>query len=238
MPVTGRPVNILPMIDVSGSMETDKINGAEILDIAIALGLYVSQRMLGIYRNLTMTFSKNPVFLRFLDMDEGHGLDKVISNFMGEAEVGLNTDIRKAIETLCVFNKQHNVPFESQPDVLLVLSDMNFDDNNRGINYNDTLYKEAVDRYTRLGLKVPKVVFWNLNHNGTFTCTIDESGVCEISGFSPSVFNNVLVNLDNISPTTVLETAIKPYLESIMDVSNNLGMTKVDKLTPFKPYKK
>ena len=237
-PVTGRPVNILPMIDTSGSMEMDKINGADILDIAIALGLYVSQRMLGIYRNLTMTFSKNPVFLRFLDMNEGHGLDKVISNFIGEAEVGLNTDIRKAIETLCEFNIKYNVPFESQPDVLLVLSDMNFDDNNRGINSNDTLHKEIVDRYTSLGLKVPKVVFWNLNHNGTFACTINESGVCELSGFSPSVFNNVLVNLDNISPTTILETAIKLYLESIMDVSNNLGMTKVDKLTPFKPYKK
>lgn len=48
------------------------------------------------------------------------------------------------------------------PEILLVLSDMKFNDANRG---NNTNWDEIERKYSKAGYQRPTIIFWNLNGN-------------------------------------------------------------------------
>jgi hypothetical protein len=52
---------MIPMVDVSGSMSSAKAGGnASCMDIALALGLYISERQQGTFKDEIITFSETP----------------------------------------------------------------------------------------------------------------------------------------------------------------------------------
>ena len=49
------------------------------------------------------------------------------------------------------------------------------------------------DRYSYHGYKMPELVFWNVNATSKqFPMSIDDRGFLNVSGFSPSIFKNLI----------------------------------------------
>jgi hypothetical protein len=185
--------NILPMIDVSGSMF------GEPLAIAISLGMYLSERTKGEFKDMFLTFDDNPELVKIT----GDSVLERLQNIK-HAEWGMNTDFRKAYKHILDVAVKHDVVPESMPSMLLVLSDMQFDDSQRGMTHFDDMKAE----YEKSGYELPKIVFWNLDtHMGTPAECSDDS-VAMVSGYSPSIMKAVL-NAENFTPMDVMMEALK-----------------------------
>jgi hypothetical protein len=103
------------------------------------------------------------------------------------------------------------------PDMLLILSDMQFDSCTR---YDDTAMQMIKRKYKEAGYNVPKIVFWNLSmqgkENGNTPVKFDKNGTALVSGFSPSVMKSVLANdLEDYTPYNVM---VKTLMNSRYDL--------------------
>ena len=185
--------NILPMIDVSGSMF------GQPLAVAMSLGMYLSERTKGEFRDLFLTFSENPELVRL----EGDSVADRLRN-ISQADWGMNTDFEAAYEHILRVATRYDVLPDSMPTMLLVLSDMQFDESQSGMPH----FEHIKEEYERCGYKLPKIVFWNLNaHFGTPARCSDDS-VAMVSGFSPSIMKAVL-NAEEFNPISVMMEALK-----------------------------
>jgi len=187
--------NILPMIDVSGSMF------GQPLAVAMSLGMYLSERTKGEFRDMFLTFSENPELVRL----EGDSVAERLRN-ISQADWGMNTDFEAAYEHILRVATRYDVLPDSMPTMLLVLSDMQFDDSQRGMPH----FEHIKEEYERCGYKLPKIVFWNLDaHMGTPAKCSDES-VAMVSGFSPSIMKAVL-NAEEFNPLSIMMEALKDF---------------------------
>ena len=185
--------NILPMIDVSGSMF------GQPLAVAMSLGMYLSERSKGEFRDMFLTFSENPELVRL----EGDSVAERLRNIQ-KADWGMSTDFEAAFEHILRVATKHDVVPDSMPTMLLVLSDMQFNDSQRGMTH----FNHMKERYEQCGYKLPKIVFWNLNaHYGT-PAECDDDSVAMVSGFSPSIMKAVL-NAEEFNPLSVMMEALK-----------------------------
>jgi hypothetical protein len=186
--------NILPMIDVSGSM------WGEPLSIAISLGMYLAERSKGEFNDMFLTFSERPELVKI----EGDNVQERLSN-ISQAEWGMNTDFGKAFGHILRVAKKHNVLPDSMPSMLLVLSDMQFDESQ---GRTDTHFSWMEEEFEKAGYKLPKIVFWNLDaHFGTPARCSDDS-VAMVSGYSPSIMKAIL-NAEEFNPISVMMEALK-----------------------------
>ena len=202
--------NILPMIDVSGSMF------GQPLAVAISLGMYLSERTKGEFKDMFLTFSENPELVKLQGDTVGERLRRIKN-----ADWGMSTDFTKAYQHILDVAVKHDVVPESMPSMLLVLSDMQFDDSQhrRGGQFQ-THFSHMQDEYEQAGYKLPKIVFWNLDaHFGTPAECSDDS-VAMVSGFSPSIMKAVL-NAEEFNPISVMMEALK----DIKPECNNLPST-------------
>ena len=184
--------NILPMIDVSGSMF------GQPLAVAMSLGMYLSERTKGEFKDLFLTFSENPELVRL----QGDSVAERLRN-ISQADWGMNTDFEAAYEHILRVAQKHNVVPESMPTMLLVLSDMQFDESQRDVTH----FGHMKEVYEKAGYKLPKIVFWNLDaHYGTPARCSDDS-VAMVSGFSPSIMKAVL-NAEEFNPLSIMMEAL------------------------------
>ena len=191
--------NILPMIDVSGSMM------GEPLAIAISLGMYLSERTKGEFKDMFLTFDDNPELVKITGDSVLTRLSKIRSS-----NWGMNTDFTKAYQHILDVAVKHDVVPESMPSMLLVLSDMQFDDSQGGYygSKSMTHFGHMKKVYEDAGYELPKIVFWNLDaHMGTPAECSDDS-VAMVSGYSPSIMKAVL-NAENFTPMDVMMEALK-----------------------------
>ena len=191
--------NILPMSDVSGSMSC--CEAPEPMEISIALGLYLSERNKGKFKNKILTFSKSP---EFFDVDpEWNILEKY--QRVKRANWDMNTDFEKAYMLILDTGISYNVPQENMPTMILVLSDMQFDE----ASSQSSHFENMRDKFKSHGYKLPKIVFWNLNHydNG-FPATSEDDGVALVSGYSPALMKSVLA-CEKFDPINVMMEAVK-----------------------------
>ena len=190
--------NILPMIDVSGSMY------GEPLAVAISLGMYLSERTKGEFKDLFLTFSSNPELVRIQGDNVKERLDGI-----SRANWGMSTDFTKAYEHILRVAKKHNVMKDSMPTMILVLSDMQFDESQtRYGGQFQTHFSHMEEEYEKAGYDFPKIVFWNLDaHFGT-PAQCSDSSVAMVSGYSPSIMKAVL-NAEEFNPISVMMEALK-----------------------------
>lgn len=216
--VADSKVRILPMIDVSGSMNVlAGRSNVTCMDVAIGLGCYITERQESPFRGMYLTFSETPSMGTVLDQD-GNVLP-IVDKYrkLRNEDWGGSTAFDKAFRTILEVGEKSNLAADDYPEVLLVLSDMNFDQSHWGDRVDFATASDRINAaFQEKGIKPPKIVFWNLYHNGTFTCTINQYGVCEISGFSPSVVKDVLRDIDNLTPGSVMLNGIEQYLETLM----------------------
>lgn len=180
--------NILPLVDVSGSM-TSPAGGyvskslVTCLDVAVSLGLYLADKNKGKFKDTFLTFSSNPELLHL----KGSILDKVSQ--MTRSEWGMSTNLHLAVQKILDVAIAGNVPKEEMPSTILVLSDMQF---NSCARYDDSAIEMIARKYEAAGYDMPNVVFWNLNASyGNQPVESTRKGVALVSGFSPSLVQNL-----------------------------------------------
>jgi len=194
--------NILPMIDTSGSMF------GQPLAVAISLGMYLAERNNGEFKDMFLSFSEQPELIKI----EGDTVAERLRNIEG-AHWGMNTNFEMAYMHILRLAKKHNVVKDSMPTMLLVLSDMQFDESQSQSNYITgggftTHFSHMEEEYEKAGYDFPKIVFWNLDaHFGTPAECSDDS-VAMVSGFSPSIMKAVL-NAEEFNPVSVMMEALK-----------------------------
>lgn len=192
--------NVLPIIDVSGSMHAKAI-GTEgsCLDVALGLGLYFAEHNTGSYKDLWMSFSSNPTAYYL----KGDTLSERIRN-MDYRSRGMSTDIDKAFDFILSAAKA--AP-EEAPKMILIVSDMEFNGCVRQSNYE--YYQQE---FSKLGIEIPKVVFWRVNvSSGSTPITKNDTGAIIINGYSPSILQYILSGqISDFNPYQAMLDIVQP----------------------------
>ena len=194
--------NILPMIDTSGSMIGMP------LQVAISLGMYLAEKNKSEFQDTFLTFSESPEFVR---LQGGSVADRMRN--IEQANWGMNTDFTKAYDLILQTAVTYNVDKNSMPTMLLVLSDMQFDEsqgNGNSWSSGEPMphFNHMKEEYEKYGYDLPKIVFWNLDaHFGTPAQCSDDS-VAMVSGFNPKIMEAVL-NAEDFNPISVMLEALK-----------------------------
>lgn len=204
---------ILPIVDVSGSMNCgisgNNINSSMVtcMDVAVSLGLYVSQKQQSAFKDVVMTFSENPNLVK-LSGDLAQKLNGVYS-----LDWEMNTNIEKTFNVLLEFATNNKVKQKDMPEYLLIMSDMQFDQCTTGNGVG--VFKMIEEKFKNHGYTLPKIVFWNLHSYDNVPVKFDKLGTALVSGFSPAILQAVLSdNLDDFSPISVMmETLSNPRYE-------------------------
>ena len=200
---------ILPMVDVSGSMMCPAGSNGNVmcLDVAISLGLYISERNEGSFKDMFMTFSSNPSIEKL----RGNLSDKFLQ--LRRASWGMTTNLEAAFKLVLNQAVKFNVPQSEMPSKILILSDMQFNQCTRW----DVSTIEMIDKmYAEAGYTRPGIIFWNLNaRNSTFPVKFDQTGTCLVSGFSPSIMTSLLGG-DDMTPISIMrKTVDSPRYEAV-----------------------
>lgn len=193
----------LVVADVSGSMY-----GLPIL-VSISLAIYFAERNVGPFQNCFMTFSQQPK-LQFIT---GQTIAEKVRS-LNRSGWDMNTDVQAAFDLILSTAIKGKVRQDDMPSVLYIISDMQFDacaQNGAGTNFEVIKRKYAASGYT-----MPKLVFWNVNaSNSDYPVTVNDQGVCLVSGCSPSILKSVL-SAKTFTPTDImLETLNKPRYDVV-----------------------
>jgi len=197
--------NILPLVDVSGSMTSlagghKSKSSTSCLDVAVSLGLYLADKNKGKFKDTFLTFSSDPQLLHL----RGNILDKVKQMVSSNWE--MNTNLHRALDKILRTALEGNVPQSEMPGALLILSDMQFDSCTR---HDDSAMEMIKRKYTEAGYNVPNIVFWNLNAHDNVPVKYDTRGAALVSGFSPSIVKAVLqAEMDNFTPEAIMMQTI------------------------------
>ncbi len=197
--------NVLPLVDVSGSMSCRaggaKSNSATTcMDVAVSLGLYIADKNKGKFKDTFLTFSSSPELLHL----KGNIVQKCQQ--MVSSNWGMSTDLVKAMEKILSTAKNGNVPQEEMPEMLLIMSDMQF---NQCARFDDSAMQMIARKFEAAGYELPKIVFWNLNAADNVPVKYDASNVALISGFSPQIMVSVLGgDTEKFTPEAIMMKAV------------------------------
>ena len=197
--------NILPIVDVSGSMATpaggyNSKSKVTCLDVSVSLGLYLADKNKGKFKDTFLTFSGKPELLHL----NGDIVQKIEQ--MNRSAWEMNTNLHAAIKKILDVATKGNVPAEEMPKVLLILSDMQFDQCAR---YDDSAMQMIERKYAEAGYAVPQIVFWNLNAADNVPVKFNKQGVALVSGFSPTIMKSVLAaDLEEFTPESIMRKTI------------------------------
>ena len=168
---------ILPVCDVSGSMQ-----GLP-MDVSVSLGLYISERNRGIFKDAFITFSETP------EMEYLQGTFSQRMRQLEGANWGMSTNLEAVFQLILDKAVQHQLPETEMPTKLLIISDMEFNEASNGKTNLDAIR----ELYTEKGYKMPQIVFWNVNGRmGNVPAQTHDMGVGLVSGFSPSILKSIL----------------------------------------------
>jgi len=203
---------ILPMIDVSGSMEGAYVSPSmSVLNAALGLGLYFADKQDEPYNGLVLTFSESPRLVKL----HGSVLDK--AQQLLDIREHLNTNLMAAFDRILEFALKNNLTNEELPSHLLILSDMEFDSAIHcwDCNYNDagTVFNHAKRKFESHGYTLPTVVFWNLaSRHDNYPVRAGEHNTVLISGYNIHIVQKVVEGtLNELTPWNFfIETISNP----------------------------
>ena len=177
---------LVPLVDVSGSM------GGIPMEVAIALGILVSELSDHAFKDRFITFQERPTWVSL------EGLtclkDKVVKTM--DAPWGGSTDFNAVLEMILKVVVKHHLYPEEIPD-LIVFSDMQF---NQAGNYDETMHDVIKRRFEEAGIAIcgspyrtPKIIYWNLRCDTIgFPVSANTPNTQLLSGFSPSLLKLLL----------------------------------------------
>lgn len=196
---------VLPLVDVSGSMSCPAGGNPNVtcMDVAISLGLYISERNVGPFKDAFVTFSESPK----LQILKGNLTERYQQ--LARADWDMSTNLEAAFKEILNKAVKSNVPAAEMPTMILILSDMEFNSAVRGRGWNPTAQQMIENMYTEAGYKMPKVVYWNIQSRGDNNKPVhfDTNGTALVSGFSPALLTNLLSGKD-LSPISMMMSVI------------------------------
>ena len=200
----GAEASDLAIVDVSGSMSGQPMSAA------VSMGAYIAERCKGPFKDHFVTFSSNPVLVRFEGVD-------IYDKFQRarQADWGGSTNIEATFDMLLKVAIQNHVPEKDMPKTLYIFSDMEFNacmcsgpvnpgrwnySGNRISNAHEvnTLLESIAQKWAVYGYELPRVVFWNLDARQN---NIPAMGgrFSYVSGFSMNMVEQILSGEDGFS---------------------------------------
>ena len=207
----GSTERILPVVDVSGSMSCEVGGNPNLscMDVAISLGMYISERSEGNFKDAFITFSENPQ-LQYLKGNLKQRLKQLMN-----ADWGMSTNIEKVFRLILTQAKKNNVSEDMMPTKIMILSDMQF---NQATDRYSKSYDMIEKMYEEEGYKKPSIIFWNLNgRGGNFPVEFDKEGTALVSGFSPSILKSIIKG-KNMTPESILMDTVNDERYGVITV--------------------
>lgn len=222
-------VRILPMIDVSGSMMAPASGSITCMDVAIALGTYLSWNSEGFFKNYAMSFSEVP---RLFYSSPNNGPAAMVEAITSDDNVGYSTNFEAGLKTLLEKMVENNVSTEDAPEYILAFTDMQFNQCERSYSWFGgrerkkqasivEAYPAISKAYEDAGYKAPQLIIWNIRGSFASPSNPDDKGVdilsvgdlniYQVSGFEKSVFQNILsadFHSIDMSPVKLMEHVI------------------------------
>jgi len=184
----------IAVVDTSGSM-----TGLP-LDVAIAMGMVISEVVEGPFHGHVITFSDKP---KFEIIRDGSAFDRY--KIIRDMEWGGSTNLEEVFNLILNRARECKLSEKDMPKTLIIISDMQF---NQATNQYQTNWECINNLYNKHGYTRPQIVFWNVVGNTIdFPVTKGEHGTALISGFSPSILKALVFNED-YNPMSVLQSAI------------------------------
>lgn len=186
--LAGSTQRILPICDVSGSMtciDSGVKHGVTPMSVCISLGIYISERNKGLFKDAFVTFSKKPT----LQILKGSFYERCRQ--LEEAHWEMNTDIEAVFNLLLDSAAKASVTPEEMPTMLLIISDMQFDS---CVQEPDNTALEMIrNKYKAAGYQMPSLIFWNVNANADQSVVrYNDKGAGIVSGFTPAILKSVI----------------------------------------------
>ena len=192
--------NILPLVDVSGSMTCtvggNRTGNLNCLEVAVSLGLYLAEKNKGKFKDTFLTFSSKSELITL----KGNIVQKMQQ--MSRSHWEMSTNLHSAFNKILSVAVENNVAQEEMPEILLILSDMQMD---RCTQFDDSAYQMIQRKYEAAGYTCPQIVFWNLNAHDNVPVKAHESGAALVSGFSPAIMKAILAaDMSEFTPYSIM----------------------------------
>lgn len=199
----GNEERILPLVDVSSSMDQrvgDNPN-LNVLDVAISMGLYISERNEGPFKDAFITFDDRPQLITVA------GTLSERYTQMARSPWGGSTNLASSFDLILNKAKASRVPASEMPTMMIIFSDMEFNRTDR--SWNESAQQMIERKFAEAGYTMPKIVYWNLASRGDKNKPVhfDKAGTALVSGFSPSLLTSLLSGKDT-SPVAMMNAVI------------------------------
>ena len=195
---------IMPVLDFSGSMFSPVAGSIQLIDVALGLGLYCSDRV----------GKDNPFYRKVIPFSSSANFESWAKESFAKAALRLpqngycgSTNIAAALDLLLKSAKMWNIPKEQMVDCLLIISDMQFDAS--GSNAV-TPIEACLNKWVDAGYNKPNIEYWNLAGYQNQPGTKYNKNIALVSGFSPSIMQAVLDGAD-FSPIAIMKKALEKY---------------------------
>jgi hypothetical protein len=166
---------MIPIIDLSDSME------GEPLYAAIALAIRIAEK--SVIGNRILVFGASSHWLKF--EPEETFVEKVKKIY--ELERGTNANFYEALEKIIEAIIETKLSSEEIKDItLVILSDMQMDSSS---STQSTLYDTIREKYKKTGA-IPHILFWNMRSTDGFPNLSNEANTSMVSGYNTSILDN------------------------------------------------
>jgi hypothetical protein len=217
--LAGREGNLLVLADTSSSMKTGIGGNITALNVSISLGLYISERQSGPFKDLVLTFNDNSDFHKVI----GSNIVER-TNSLARSPWGGSTNFQSSFDAILRVALKNNVPQADMPTTLIVLSDMEFNSSDG----NRTNFGVAKQKFKDAGYELPQIVFWNLNgHAGNCPVKADASGTAMVSGFSSAILEAILkgdmdITIPDAPKLTPMDVMNNAIFNEVYDIAEQL----------------
>lgn len=201
--------NVLPVIDMSGSMtsKAHKDSTVSCMDIAMGLGFYFAEHNTGSYKNLWCHFS-DTIKAQYL---KGETLSQYIANFDRQG-MGYSTNLQAVFN----FILEHHKSTSDVPSTILIVSDMEF--NSSDVSGARTNFDTIKAKFKAAGVTMPLLVFWRV---GTSTVQqpviLTDKNTILLNGYSPAVCQSIFnLNAEDITPYSMMIKALGTKYDKVL----------------------
>jgi hypothetical protein len=220
MSLSSKDIDMIVCSDVSGSMDGIPMEMCVALSLAISNGANKSSP----YRNKVLTFNTECEVVELTTLE-----DKTIDRWdrIHEASVELkganwggSTNLESVFERISEIESTRviNEGDTEKPLILLVITDMQFDDGVEG-GAEDMLKSDILNKmFRKVGLKKkPTIVYWDVKGSArmSFSASENTAGVVLVSGYSESIVKAISdFDFDDVSPKAFMTRALEglPYV--------------------------
>jgi len=167
-------------IDVSGSMDcASGASGCTCMDLAVLMGMFVSQLSSGPWKDKFFNFDTNP---SLQDLSRCSSYREKFQKVY-KSPWGGSTDFRKMLDLILQIALAHKLTQDQLPKFLFVFSDMQF---NSADGHYSSSHDSMVAKFKSHGYELPMIVYWNLNAAPGFPVDARTPNTFMVSGFSPA----------------------------------------------------